>query len=179
MPVVMRLLAHKRVIWLLGALLAAAVAVVGYARLRRTSYFRVRFGEAAERAKAVRELADKPARLAAGSLLAALRDSDSNVRALAVRALAGFRLAQAPAPCRRMTVEDPDAEVRTMAAGLLGEVQAPENAAVLVRALSDPSENVRAAAAAALAKLQAHDAAPDLIARLDDDAETVRAEAVM
>ena len=163
--------------------LLALLFVVGVAalvvRLRQTSYYRVRFGDAADRATAVRELADKPKESAVPSLLRALDDPDAKVRQQAIHALARFRATEAMASCRGMLAGDKEPTVRSTAAAFLGEVQSPLNGPALVEALGDTDERVRVAVVTSLGKLDWQESAGDLMGRLEDPSEMVRETAVI
>ena len=64
---------HRGKTLVAGIAVTCLVAAFALAlRARRTSHYRVRFGDASERLSAVKELADKPPRWAVRSLLTAL-----------------------------------------------------------------------------------------------------------
>lgn len=174
------MLTRKQVIWVSAVVVAgAALTAAAFIRARRTSHYRIRFGDPAGRAKAARELAEKVKGSGVPSLIAALDDEDAEVRRLAIHGLAGFRATEGLARCRELLADDGEPSVRATAAAFLGEVPSPEDTPALVNALSDADERVRAAACQALGKLHTHGAVGQLIERIEDDSESVREEAIV
>jgi HEAT repeat protein len=175
----MRCFVRRRLtVWIVLLAILAPLAVLGFRRVVRSSHYRMRFGSPTERHTAVRELADKSGQWATGSLMVALGDRDPEIRSLALRALVRFRATRALPWCRQAVTQEPDAEVRAMAASFLGEVQAPENVPALRAALEDDSEQVRTCAVTALGRLRADGAAQILTTRLADRSSLVREAAV-
>jgi hypothetical protein len=95
------------------------------------------------------------------ALLAALQDSDADVRAWAAQDLGDMGAAAGPAvPRLRAMLHRPDAESRGSACRALGQIGAAAHAALpdLRRALADSSPAVRQAALAAIVSIQRSDA---------------------
>jgi len=138
----------------------------------------MRFGDDQDRLRAVRELADKPKRVAVGSLLHALVDSEAHVRSAAISALAKFQASEALPGCQRLATGDADATVRATAIGLLGRVPDPGNVPALRAALRDAVPGVRAAAAKALSRQNGVELAHGLTDFLSDESELVREAAI-
>ena len=175
-----KILTRKPAIWVSAIVVAAAaLTAAAFIRARRTSYYRIRYGDPKGRAQAARELAEKVKGSGVPSLVVALDDEDAEVRRLAIHGLAGFRATEGLARCRELLADDGVPSVRATAAAFLGEVPSPENAPVLVSALNDAEERVRAAACQALGKLHARGAVGNLLERLEDESETVREEAIV
>jgi hypothetical protein len=123
-----------------------------------------------------------PAASAVPALADALRDSEPNVRYVAVKALIKFRAtAHEAIPALVEALKDSEVRVRANAAEALGEMGATAREAVpaIAELLKDPEEEVRAHAAEALGDIGpvARPALPALRAALNDPSEEVRKEA--
>ena len=112
-------------------------------------------------------------------VLPALASSRAFVRAHALRSLRELRLAAGLGPAVEL-LDDPEADVRREAVGVVGWLKAPEALPRLTRlARQDPAADVRRAAVAALGFVEEPDAAvlAALQAALDDVVWAVREEA--
>jgi len=139
------------------------------------------------------EAADEGARAAAADAIAAwgqraplepalvlARDADASVRAAAVRALglAGNQVPQVVTPSLQRALEDPDPEVRRMAANAIAWCRDEASSAALCARLRDPVGVVRAAALRALARLSSRDHEDVVLPLLRDPDPAVRVEAI-
>jgi HEAT repeat protein len=130
---------------------------------------RARAGTPAERRLAVESLGAMHERAAVATLLAATRDSDADVRKLAVIALrkAGDRAA-APR-LREILATQPDAPLAKAALAALGRLGDASDRALLRPFLSDADESVRVHAAGALGMLGSDAGLDTLLAAIDGD----------
>jgi HEAT repeat protein len=100
------------------------------------------------------------------ALLAALDDTEENVRWFAVEGLRKLGAVQAVPRISKLLESDDSERVRQIAAGALGELGQPDGAIALSEALSDRNEKVRETAAASLLDLATDD--PDRMAVIAD-----------
>ena len=139
------------------------------------------------------EAADAGARAAAADAIASwgpgaplepalvlARDAQATVRAAAPRALglAGSQSPRVVTPVLRTALEDPDLEVRRMAANALAWCRDEASSSALCARLRDPVGVVRAAALRALARLSSWDREAAVLPLLRDPDPFVRAEAI-
>ncbi len=110
-------------------------------------------------------------------LLAALRDTSSQVREMAALGLGVAEPDGALAPLIAVLSGDPGPRVRVMAAWALGELENPDAIESLSRALADGPQPLRRAAASALGEIEKPGAVPALIRALNDPDAAVRAQA--
>lgn len=101
----------------------------------------------------------------ADAFIAALRDTEPDVRAEAARALGRYRVASAAGPLTQ-ALEDADPDVREEAARSLGRIGSPESLKALIGAMDDPDPDVREQAIDALASMRRPEAVPGLVAAL-------------
>ena len=136
--------------------------------------------DAGARAAAADAIASWGQRAPLEPALVLARDAEATVRAAAVRALglAGSQSPQVVGPALRTALEDPDLEVRRMAANALAWCRDEASASALCVRLRDPVGVVRAAALRALARLSTWDPEAAVLARLRDPDPFVRVEAV-
>jgi len=113
-------------------------------------------------------------------LLVLAQDAQAWVRAAAVRALglAGSQAPQVVVPAIERALEDPDPEVRRVAASAMAWCRDGSAPAMLRARLTDPAATVRAAAVRALARVSSGEHEEDVLPLLSDVDATVRAEAV-
>lgn len=102
------------------------------------------------------------------AILAALDDSENNVRRRAIQALGSLGDAAAGAAVAQQ-LEDSDERVREEAADVLGRLKTREAGAGLMKALRDPSESVRGQAIASLGEIDHKEAAATLRGIYDTD----------
>ncbi len=110
-------------------------------------------------------------------LLAALRDTSSQVREMAALGLGVAEPDGALAPLIEVLSGDPGPRVRVMAAWALGELENPEAIESRSRALTDGPPPLRRAAASALGEIEQPGAVPALVRALTDHDAAVRAPA--
>ncbi len=103
----------------------------------------------------------------ADAFMAALGDTEPDVREDAARALGRYRVETAVGPLTR-ALEDENADVREEAARALGRIRSPEAIQALMGALDDPEIDVREQAIAALGSLRSAEAVPGLVRALQD-----------
>lgn len=107
------------------------------------------------------------------ALIAALRDSDAEVRRAAANSLGQLEDKRA-VPGLMTALRDDDAEVRQQAAWALGQLEDKRAVEGLVAALKDANTDVRRKSAWALGQLEDQSAAPALAAALKDSDADVR-----
>jgi len=117
-------------------------------------------------------------KLAVESLIAALRDEDAEVRAVAARSLTNYH-DESAIPYLETALHEENKGVRANAARTLGFLGSKGSVAPLLRALTDEVSEVRAEAAAALGQLgSATPIDPLLNALLDEDASVRQRAAI-
>ncbi len=129
-------------------------------------------GSREERWQAIGELADSREKSARDALLAAMRDSEPDVRERAIDALGEFRDEAAIGPLSGALAQDED--VRESAADALANIPSAESVAALKRSLEDESPDVRASAVAGLARIGGPDMIQTLRGALSDEDQDVR-----
>lgn len=125
----------------------------------------------------IRLLSEYPAAAIEASVLRALEDDDTGVRAEAAETAGRVKLMVA-VPLLMDWLEDPAADVRRSAVSALGRIGEPRSVASIVRALGDASADVRRASVNALAAIGTEDVVVPILGRLDDDDPIVRVAAV-
>ncbi len=128
------------------------------------------------RIKAIWLLGRLGAKRAVYALLAAVGDTDANVRRATAQALGELRNKRAVRPLLAAMVDDDDGEVRVAAAQALGALGDKRASEPLMSVLGNPAEDprVRGMAAEALADLGDRRAVPSLIVALSDPSPEVR-----
>jgi HEAT repeat protein len=131
----------------------------------------------ARRAGAVHQLGQYDTAAVKSYLLAALGDTDRNVRQAAGKILAERKVAEA-APIVIEWLNDPDGAVKKVAADILSDIGTTEAVAALIRTLGDVDPDVRLRAVIALGKIGTAAVVVPLVGRLEDDKNDVRRAAI-
>lgn len=117
-------------------------------------------------------------KLAVKILIAALRDEDAEVRAVAASSLTNYH-DESAIPYLETALYDENKDIRANAARTLGFIGSKLSVGPLLRALTDVASEVRAEAAAALGQLGSATPIDPLLNALLDEDESVRRRAVI
>lgn len=142
-------------------------------------YAMIKSKDSSQRRAAVHQLGDIQDERSQKTLFKMLNDKDPLVRSAAIESLQRQKSVDALDEISGLLINDPDRDVRRMAAFSLGKQKDRRAVPFLIQALKDPEPNVRVDAVSSLRRLKAREAVDPLLEFLNKDDKRMKKHVIL